>query len=80
MLCYFGRFRARSLPGVSQMCVKRFAEALEVVPYTLAENAGASPRSQHCIETERAAEPREEEHVHECSAHQRHRCAPFVSV
>ncbi|XP_026193483.1 T-complex protein 1 subunit delta [Cyclospora cayetanensis] len=34
---------ARTLPGVSQMCVKRFAEALEVVPYTLAENAGLQP-------------------------------------
>ncbi|KAL8446149.1 hypothetical protein Emag_004779 [Eimeria magna] len=34
---------ARTLPGVSQMCAKRFAEALEVVPYTLAENAGLQP-------------------------------------
>lgn len=34
---------ARTLPGVNQMCVKSFAEALEVIPYTLAENAGLQP-------------------------------------
>eukprot|EP00923_Selenidium_pygospionis_P021821 GHVN01037579.1.p1 GENE.GHVN01037579.1~~GHVN01037579.1.p1 ORF type:complete len:541 (+),score=96.96 GHVN01037579.1:94-1716(+) len=31
---------ARTLEGVEQLCVKAFAEALEVIPYTLAENAG----------------------------------------
>merc|ERR1711956_44044 len=31
---------ARSLGGVEAVCVEHFAEALEVVPYTLAENAG----------------------------------------
>lgn len=31
---------AKTLPGEQQFCVKAFAEALEVVPYTLAENAG----------------------------------------
>lgn len=34
---------ARTLPGVNQLCVKKFAEALEVIPYTLAENAGLQP-------------------------------------
>jgi len=33
----------RSLAGVEQMCVKQFAEALEIIPYTLAENAGLMP-------------------------------------
>uniref|UniRef100_A0A7S2W2D7 T-complex protein 1 subunit delta n=1 Tax=Mucochytrium quahogii TaxID=96639 RepID=A0A7S2W2D7_9STRA len=34
---------AKTLKGQSQFCVKAFAEALEVVPYTLAENAGLNP-------------------------------------
>lgn len=34
---------AKSLPGVKQFCVKAFAEALDIVPYTLAENAGLNP-------------------------------------
>jgi T-complex protein 1 subunit delta len=33
----------RSLPGEEAYCVKAFAEALEVIPYTLAENAGLQP-------------------------------------
>lgn len=31
---------ARTLKGVESMCVRAFAEALEVIPFTLAENAG----------------------------------------
>lgn len=31
---------ARTLPGEEAHCVRYFAEALEVIPYTLAENAG----------------------------------------
>merc|ERR1712146_323237 len=31
---------ANSLEGMQQYCVREFAQALEVVPYTLAENAG----------------------------------------
>lgn len=31
---------AKTLPGEQQFCVKAFADALEVVPYTLSENAG----------------------------------------
>ena len=31
---------AQSLSGVDQYCIRAFAEALEVIPYTLAENAG----------------------------------------
>jgi len=31
---------ARTLPGEDAYCVRAFAEALEVIPYTLAENAG----------------------------------------
>jgi T-complex protein 1 subunit delta len=34
---------AKSLPGMSAYCVRAFAEALEVIPYTLAENAGLHP-------------------------------------
>lgn len=34
---------AKTLPGEMQFCVRAFAEALEVIPYTLAENAGLSP-------------------------------------
>lgn len=37
-----GQF-ANTLPGQEQFCVKAFAEALEVIPYTLAENAGLPP-------------------------------------
>ncbi|AFZ80360.1 chaperonin-60kD, ch60, putative [Theileria equi strain WA] len=36
---------AKTLEGVSQVCVKAFAEALEIIPYTLAENAGLYPLS-----------------------------------
>ncbi|UKJ87762.2 T-complex protein 1 delta subunit [Theileria orientalis] len=36
---------AMTLEGVSQVCVKEFAEALEIIPYTLAENAGLYPLS-----------------------------------
>ena len=31
---------AKTLPGVKGFCVRAFADALEVIPYTLAENAG----------------------------------------
>jgi len=34
---------ARTLQGMDAVCVKAFAEALEVIPYTLAENAGLNP-------------------------------------
>lgn len=34
---------AKSLTGMESYCIRAFAEALEVVPYTLAENAGLSP-------------------------------------
>mmetsp|Transcript_4046 Transcript_4046/g.7086 ORF Transcript_4046/g.7086 Transcript_4046/m.7086 type:complete len:531 (-) Transcript_4046:104-1696(-) len=47
---------AKTLPGQKQFCVKAFAEALEVIPYTLAENAGLNPiaivtelRRQHAL-------------------------------
>ncbi len=32
-----------SLQGMESFCVRAFAEAMEVVPYTLAENAGLNP-------------------------------------
>jgi hypothetical protein len=32
-----------SMQGMEAYCVRAFAEALEVVPYTLAENAGLNP-------------------------------------
>ena len=34
---------AKTLTGMESYCVKGFAEALEVIPYTLAENAGLNP-------------------------------------
>jgi len=34
---------SRSLVGSEALCVRAFAEALEVIPYTLAENAGLNP-------------------------------------
>jgi len=34
---------ANSLGGLQSYCVRAFADALEVVPYTLAENAGLNP-------------------------------------
>jgi len=37
-----GKF-ARTLNSQKGYCIKAFAEALEVIPYTLAENAGLSP-------------------------------------
>jgi T-complex protein 1 subunit delta len=34
---------ANTLTGMEQYCFRAFAEALEVIPYTLAENAGLNP-------------------------------------
>lgn len=34
---------AQTCSGAESMCIKAFAEALEVIPYTLAENAGLHP-------------------------------------
>merc|ERR1712028_323496 len=34
---------ARTLEGQESYCLRRFAEALEIIPYTLAENAGLQP-------------------------------------
>lgn len=34
---------ARTLKGAESICVRSYADALEVIPYTLAENAGLSP-------------------------------------
>jgi T-complex protein 1 subunit delta len=34
---------AKTLQGMDSVCVRAFAEALEVIPYTLAENAGLNP-------------------------------------
>ncbi|EFJ51780.1 chaperonin complex component [Volvox carteri f. nagariensis] len=34
---------SKTLQGMEAFCVRAFAEALEVVPYTLAENAGLNP-------------------------------------
>ena len=34
---------ARTLKGADSLCVRAYADALEVIPYTLAENAGLSP-------------------------------------
>lgn len=34
---------AKTLPGVRSYCARAFAEALEIIPYTLAENSGINP-------------------------------------
>eukprot|EP00656_Telonema_subtile_P023887 TRINITY_DN2553_c0_g1_i3.p1 TRINITY_DN2553_c0_g1~~TRINITY_DN2553_c0_g1_i3.p1 ORF type:complete len:549 (-),score=197.81 TRINITY_DN2553_c0_g1_i3:124-1770(-) len=34
---------AKTLQGQESYCIRRFAEALEIIPYTLAENAGLQP-------------------------------------
>ena len=34
---------AQTLQGMESVCVRAFAEALEIVPYTLAENSGLDP-------------------------------------
>lgn len=34
---------SKTLTGVRSYCVRAFAEALEIIPYTLAENAGINP-------------------------------------
>merc|ERR1712019_118687 len=34
---------ANSLAGADAYCFKQFADAMEVIPYTLAENAGLNP-------------------------------------
>jgi T-complex protein 1 subunit delta len=34
---------ANTLIGADAYCFKAFAEAMEVIPYTLAENAGLNP-------------------------------------
>jgi len=34
---------AQTLTGMESYCVRAYAEALEVIPYTLAENAGLNP-------------------------------------
>ena len=31
------------MKGAESMCVREFADALEVIPYTLAENEGLNP-------------------------------------
>jgi T-complex protein 1 subunit delta len=50
------RQAAQTKQGAEQYCWKAFAEALELIPYTLAENAGLSPigtvtelRTQHAL-------------------------------
>ena len=34
---------AQTLAGVEQYCFRAFADALEIIPFTLAENAGLNP-------------------------------------
>lgn len=36
---------SKTLPGVASYCARAFAEALEIIPYTLAENSGMNPIS-----------------------------------
>merc|ERR1711920_265051 len=34
---------ARTIGGINAVCIEHYADALELVPYTLAENAGMQP-------------------------------------
>jgi len=34
---------SRTLTGSQSLCVRKYAEALEIIPYTLAENGGLNP-------------------------------------
>jgi T-complex protein 1 subunit delta len=34
---------SQSLEGLDSYCIKEYANALEIIPYTLAENAGLNP-------------------------------------
>merc|ERR1712183_598652 len=34
---------SRTIGGIAAVCIEAFAEALEIIPYTLAENAGMQP-------------------------------------
>lgn len=54
---------SRSLSGMSQYCFRAFADAFEIIPYTLAENAGLNPielvtqlRSRHASGEKNAGE------------------------
>ena len=53
---------AKTLTGMHAVCVRAFAEAMEVVPYTLAENAGMNPiaivSALACCGARRRAAPR----------------------
>jgi len=42
LACQLSQY-AQTLPGVQAYCLRAFAEALEVIPSTLAENAGLNP-------------------------------------
>ncbi len=35
--------KSQKIPGFKSYCYRAFAEALEVIPYTLSENAGLNP-------------------------------------
>ena len=39
----FGDHKKHTVQGMESYCVRAFAEALEAIPYTLAENAGLNP-------------------------------------
>ena len=40
---------ANTLTGADAYCFKAFAEALEIIPYTLAENAGLNPIGKYLV-------------------------------
>ncbi|VDP13655.1 unnamed protein product [Soboliphyme baturini] len=42
-VAYRLREMANAIPGVESYCWRAFADALEIIPYTLAENAGLNP-------------------------------------
>jgi len=42
-VCVKLREHARKVEGVESMILKAYSDALELIPYTLAENAGLNP-------------------------------------
>lgn len=42
-ICVRLREEARNTEGVDNLVLKAFADAMELIPYTLAENAGLNP-------------------------------------
>ena len=49
VICRELMLHANTLTGADAYCFKAFAEALEIIPYTLAENAGLNPIGNYLL-------------------------------